>query len=500
MLFNSHVFLFVFLPLAVAAFYLLRDRGFGRAAIGALVFASAVYYGWWNPPYLLLIAASIGANFAIGVSLSRSRGEGRTRARRALMLAGVGFNLALLGYFKYSAFFAENVNLAIGTRFEVGTLVLPLAISFFTFQQIAYLVDAWRGAAREYDPLNYALFVMFFPQLIAGPIVHHREMLPQFLRRMGGRIRWLDLAVGVSIFSIGLFKKTVLADRLAEQVGPFYDAAASGAPLDAGWAWYGVLSYVLQIYFDFSGYSDMAIGAARLFGIRLPFNFDSPYKARDIAAFWRRWHITLQRFFLDYVYIPLGGSREGRWRAQINILIVFLLSGLWHGAGWTFILFGLINGLGLVLHANWVALKRATGLDRLGGNPLSAGLAWALTLFCWTLSMVPFRADSLATTRHVYAAMLGLRPGAAADLPQGVEARGLVLLALGALIALAWPNTQEIMARYRPGIQSRRHAVLRPSRFLVWRPNLLWATIIAAVFVVAVLHVTRFSVFIYYQF
>ena len=290
-----------------------------------LVLASLFFYGWWNPAYLLLIIGSMLFNYYTGVQLSY-------RQNRLFLGIAIALNLALLGYFKYANFFVENISDLAGLGWNIEHIVLPLAISFFTFQQIAYLVDAYRRETSEYNFLHYALFVSFFPQLISGPIVHHKEMLPQFIRETARFIEYRHLAIGISVFILGLFKKVVVADSLAPYSIEAFNAVAAGEMLTFFEAWKGALAYTFQLYFDFSGYSDMAIGLAMLFGIRLPLNFDSPYKANSVIEFWQRWHITLSRFLRDYLYIPLGGNRKGQKRRYLNLMITMLLGGLWHGA------------------------------------------------------------------------------------------------------------------------------------------------------------------------
>jgi len=337
MLFNSYEFLFGFVPIVLLGAHFLAGRGQQRLGVAWLVGMSLFFYGWWNPAFLGLIVGSVVFNFLVGSYLARHR---LARGARLTLLGGILVNLGAIGYFKYAGFLVSAAGHAIGTNWETSGIVLPLAISFFTFQQIAYLIDAYRGETEEDDLLNYFLFVTFFPQLIAGPIVHHREMLPQFLRRGATRLRPNHLAVGITIFAIGLFKKVIIADGMAGYATPVFAAADRGFALTFPEAWSGVLAYSFQIYFDFSGYSDMAIGLARLLGIRLPINFFSPYKADSIIEFWRRWHISLSRFLRDYLYIPLGGGRAGVPARYRNILITMLLGGLWHGAGWTFIVWG----------------------------------------------------------------------------------------------------------------------------------------------------------------
>src|SRR5437899_3615727 len=349
MLFSSYTFLFQFLPATVLAFAAAR-RHSPRAGIMVLAGASLFFYGAWRPVYLLLLIASIAINFTLGLRMADPL------RRRAAGSFGVALNLAVLCYFKYTNFLFDSLNMLTGAPLPFVNIILPLGISFFTFQQIAYLVDVMRGAKVERDIVSYTLFVSFFPHLIAGPLVHHAEMIPQFKRGRTGRAALLA-ARGLANFAAGLFKKVVSADNLPQFVSPVFAHLDAGGGVTTTWAWLATLSYTLQIYFDFSGYSDMAIGLALLFGIRLPVNFNSPYKSASIIEFWRRWHISLSRFLRDYLYIPLGGNRKGRTRRYVNLLITMLLGGIWHGAGWTFAIWGALNGLYLTINQAWRMLN-----------------------------------------------------------------------------------------------------------------------------------------------
>jgi D-alanyl-lipoteichoic acid acyltransferase DltB (MBOAT superfamily) len=344
-----------------------------------LVFASLFFYSWWNIAYLPLILISMLFNYAVGNQLSRYEERKKCCSKKAFLATGIIFNLGLLGYFKYSDFFISNLNTVFDTDISLLHLALPLAISFYTFQQIAYLVDSYRGETKEYDFLNYAIFVTFFPQLIAGPIVHHAEMMPQFANIRNKVKNYHNIALGLFIFSIGLFKKVAIADTFAVWATSGFDVAEK---LDMIEAWATSLSYSFQLYFDFSGYTDMAIGIALLFNITLPINFNSPYKALSIQDFWRRWHMTLSRFLKDYVYIPLGGNRKGEPRTYINLFATFLLGGIWHGAGWTFVFWGALHGTALILHRAWNQL----------GFRMYTLLAWFITFNFVNMTWVFFRA------------------------------------------------------------------------------------------------------------
>jgi len=405
MLFNSVEFIFVFLPLVLLVFYLVGSRGKHRVAISWLVGASLFFYGWWNPAYLGLMLGSILFNYAMGALLAGGRDASHTRFLLAL---GVACNLFVLGYFKYANFFVDNFNGLIGSSYHLETIILPLAISFFTFQQITFLVDASRGETREYNFLHYSLFVTFFPQLIAGPIVHHREMLPQFAKDSIYRVNQSSLAIGVAIFLLGLFKKVVLADGVAAYATPVFAAAESGEVITFFEAWAGALAYTFQLYFDFSGYSDMAIGIARMFNIHLPLNFNSPYKAVNIIEFWRRWHMTLSRFLRDYLYFPLGGNRKGPSRRYLNLMVTMLLGGLWHGAGWTFVAWGFMHGLLLVINHAWHGLRRYLGSEPGSLGLPGRGVAWLVTFLSVVVSWVMFRAESFDSATNILQGMAGM--------------------------------------------------------------------------------------------
>ena len=389
MLFNSFIFIFSFLPITFLLYFYLNKLSLHRASKLFLVFASLFFYAWWNIIYLPLILASLIFNYIVGKRLSQPK---KMHADKGILVFGVLANLLLLGYFKYSDFFIENLNTLLQSHIPLLHLALPLAISFFTFQQIAYLVDSYQKQTKSYDFLTYALFVTFFPQLIAGPIVHHKEMMPQFAKKENLTINPYHIAMGSFIFTIGLFKKVVIADTFAIWATKGFDAATSLNMFDA---WVTSLSYTFQLYFDFSGYTDMAIGVALLFNITLPINFNSPYKAISIQDFWRRWHITLSRFLKDYIYIPLGGNRKGSARTYINLFITFLLGGIWHGAGWTFILWGVMHGTALIVHRLWQHLR----------IKMPILLAWFLTFNFINITWVFFRANTFHDATKVLSGM-----------------------------------------------------------------------------------------------
>ena len=393
MLFNSFEFILIFLPITFLVFFFLSHLGKGEASRIWLLGASLFFYGWWEPVYVPLILSSIIFNFGISQTFLKLKSKNHFFPQSCLVI-GVLSNLALLGYFKYADFFIENFNWSLDAKIELPHIILPLAISFFTFQQIAYLVDSYKGEVKESSFINYSLFVLFFPQLISGPIVHHKEMMPQFHQPTNKRFNINNVFSGVLIFFIGLFKKVVVADTFAIWASQGFDATETMALIEA---WIASLSFTLQLYFDFSGYTDMALGAALLFNIHLPKNFNSPYKALNIRDFWRRWHMTLGRFLKDYIYIPLGGNRLGLFRLHINIIATFLLCGLWHGAGWIFIFWGALHGIALATYQFWLRVN----------IKIHYLLAGSLTFLFVNFSWIFFRAKEWKDATKILAGMLG---------------------------------------------------------------------------------------------
>ncbi|MDX2171407.1 MAG: MBOAT family protein [Deltaproteobacteria bacterium] len=469
MLFNSYAFLFAFLPSVLLGFAAAAGRRSSTPAMAFLIVASLLFYGWWDWRCVCLLLGSLAGNFAAARWIERVRTPG---VRRALLGGGMAANLAVLGYYKYAAFAVANLDALFGRDWTAPQVVLPLAISFFTFEQITYLVDAYHRRLPRHGLLHYATFLTFFPRLIAGPIVRPGELLPQLLapRRAGGPLSADagNLATGLFIFAIGLFKKAVLADTLSPWVGPVFDSGSVPPLIDA---WGAALAFTLQLYFDFSGYTDMAIGLARMFGIRLPENFDSPYQARSISEFWRRWHITLSTFLRDYLYIPLGGNRHGEWRTSANLLVTMLLGGLWHGAGWTFVLWGGWHGVLL-------------GLERQGrrrGLALPGPLAWGLTFTAVTVGLVLFRAPSLQRAGVMLAGLVGAGGCAWDSGPYAFGAHEWKRIL--PLLALVWfaPNRQAIVA-------------------WPWRSDAAYAAAFVGLTVVAVLSLQRPVPFVYFQF
>lgn len=424
MLFNSQLFVMGFLPLVLAAFYAAPGRQ-SRQAV--MVAASLAFYAGWDPRFVPALVGLTLANWAVARCWAAFR-------RDAILVAGIVMNLAVLGLCKYANFLGSNLFALAGQHWSPLTIILPLGISFFTFQKISYLVDIRRGDRHIYGLLEFAAFVTFFPQLIAGPLVRHNEMIPQFAKDPRSDAVWENLSRGALLFVIGFAKKAGIADTAATTADLFFDAAALG-PIGAAAAWAGTAAYAIQILFDFSGYSDMAIGLARVFGLRIPFNFDAPYRATSLRDFWRRWHMTLSRFLRDYVYIPLGGSRSGPSRQAVNVIATMLLGGLWHGAAWTYVAWGGVHGLGLAINGAWAR----TGLR------MPAILGAALTLLFVTLAWVLFRAPDFATALRIYTAMLGTNGWDA------VSIEGHWLLLAAAAAALLGPTSQQLaFERLRP--------------------------------------------------
>lgn len=443
MLFNSYEFIFLFLPITFFIYFYLLSKRLTVASKGFLVFSSLLFYSWWNITYLPLILISMLFNYTIGNSLNENSSKIKF-SKKGILFFGITANLVLLGYFKYYDFFLTGFNILFEANIELLHLMLPLAISFFTFQQIAYLVDSYRGETKEYDFLNYALFVTFFPQLIAGPIVHHKEMMPQFASKYNLVKKHKNIALGLFIFFIGLFKKVIIADSLSVMAN---NGFTSSALLNTAEAWITSLSYTMQLYFDFSGYTDMAIGLSLLFNIKLPINFNTPYKATNIQDFWRRWHITLSRFLRDYIYIPLGGNRVSSFRTYSNLLVTFLLGGLWHGAGLTFVFWGFLHGAALVIHRLW----QNTGIK------INKFVAWFITFNFINITWIFFRAKDFQEALNVLKAMftykeITLTSHRIGEILSNIEAddKLMVLFVAAFFLSLFFKNSIELMKDFKP--------------------------------------------------
>ncbi len=514
MLFNSYGFIFVYLPITLLLFFKLGSYSSRLAAIW-LTGASLLFYGWWNPVYLLLLVGSIIFNYAAGVLLARYYEEGKMGRKDRTLFLAVTANLMLLGYYKYANFFVTSLNDALGSGYSIEQIVLPIGISFFTFTQIAFLVDASRGFVREYDFIHYCLFVTYFPHLIAGPVLHHKEMMPQFAKPQTYTLSYDNLSLGLSLFFFGLFKKLVLADSISGYATPVFDAAARGEVITLFEAWGGAISYTLQLYFDFSGYTDMAIGMSKMFGVDLPINFNSPYKASNIIEFWRRWHMSLSRFLRDYLYIPLGGNRKGKFRRYLNLMVTMLLGGLWHGANWTFVVWGGLHGLYLIVNHAWQGI-----LGRFGYTSSHASLPYRLlcgllTFTAVVLAWVFFRSESLHAAINMIKGMAGwnglsvpmawvedskpglitqwlLANGARPTENNALFAGDAELRMIGVLLVICWlfPNTQQIFSGNEGHLK----------KYWRWRPGKTWAAITIVVGFSAILSISELSEFIYFQF
>lgn len=496
MLFNSAAFIFVFLPITLAGFFLIqRLVETPIARMVWLAMASLAFYGYWNVEFLPIILVSIAANFLFATAIRTW-----SRSSHVIFIVAVTANLMALGFYKYANFALEILGNFTSRPLPPLEITLPLGISFFTFTQIAYLADVTFGRTYERSFIKYFLFVTYFPHLIAGPILHHKEMMPQFdVPKV--RLRPERMAIGETIFAIGLFKKAVVADYLASIASPVFSAATKGAvsSLDA---WGGALAYSLQIYFDFSGYCDMAIGMSFLFGILLPFNFDAPYKSRNIVEFWQRWHITLSRFLRDYLYIPLGGNRHGEPRRYLNLALTMLIGGLWHGAGYTFVVWGALHGLFLIVNHGWRSLRtRSAELTRATATLPYAIASLALTQLCVVVAWVFFRAESMGSAERVVGAMFGL--GASSTTAILAYQIDFWVIAAGYLACLILPNVNELFRDEKVGLDTyqlpRRWSVIQ----LRWQMNAPWALAAAALFAAALfamLTVGNATPFLYFQF
>lgn len=501
MLFNSFEFL-LFSAIALFVFFQLGKLRYYKVAISWLVGASLFFYAWWNFSYLRLIVISIVFNYFIGLALGS---EKITFTNRKILLAfGICINLVLLGYYKYTDFFLDATNELLDRSFNYRYIILPLAISFYTFQQIAYLVDVYTGKFKEVNFLQYSLFVIFFPQLIAGPIVHAKDVIAQVYQKHIYQFNPANMAVGLTIFCLGLFKKVVIADEVANYASAAFNTAAQdNASLTFMEAWVGALHYSFQLYFDFSGYSDMAIGLALMFNIKFPMNFNSPYKAVDIIDFWRRWHITLSNFLRDYVYIPLGGNRQGKLRRYLNLMITMLLGGLWHGAGWTYVIWGGLHGIYLVINNIWHDLRRSLGHD-LSKSPMwSRVLGCIVTFLAVVVAWVFFRAENMDAAFRMLKAMVGAN-GISFATSLEIGKRMLLLLPI-----VVWftPNTQQWMEKFSPTLEQSEKKSALPMRDrwwekLHWQPNTTFGILVGILIFISLqtLIAAPKSEFLYFNF
>lgn len=476
MLFNSYAFIFFFLPAALAGYFILNQFHFYRYATLFLFISSLLFYGCWNPIYLPLILLSIFINYLIGMELTKKYGSTQ---RKLFLWVGIAFNLVLLGYYKYSDFFIANVNYFLKNHISLMHVILPLGISFFTFTQVAFLVDTYKRKVKESNLLNYGLFVTYFPHLLAGPIIHHAEIMPQFSNLDKKKINYKNLVIGLMVFSIGLFKKACIADTLASWVDNGYHHLTY---LTTPEAWLLTFCYTLQLYFDFSGYCDMAIGCSLMLNIHLPENFNSPYKALNIQDFWRRWHMTLSRWLRDYVYIPLGGNRVSEPLIYINLVATFLIGGIWHGAGWTFVVWGMLHGFGVAIHRAWQKTK----------IKIHSSMSWFITFMFVNIAWVFFHSNSLPDALYLLKKMFDFTflkfPFSKEEFyyqfaPGDLEAeilRIIILFPIFLFLCFFSKNSIEIKSAYVPCLKWNLYASLALS--------------------IGILCLTRITTFIYFQF
>lgn len=428
MLFNSYEFIFLFLPITFLGFFLLGKYGGEKTAILWLVLVSLFFYGWWDFRYVPLLFGSICFNYLVGKKIEKHSG------RKPWLLVGIVINVALLGYFKYTGFFLNTVNTLAGVDwFDVSHIVLPLGISFFTFTQTAYLIDIYRGETKNHSFLTYCEFVTIFPHLIAGPIINHRNMIPQFTDTKNFLLDYRNIAMGISLFTMGLFKKVVIADALSPWVGKVFARTDSLTFIEA---WIGALGYTFQLYFDFSGYSEMAIGLGLMFNLKFPQNFNSPYQATSVIDFWRRWHMTLGLWVKDYLYIPMGGNQHGEIKKMYNLFASMLIIGLWHGAGWTFVFWGGLHGIFLMVNHQWRRLK----------INLPQPANWFLTFMCAVIAWVFFRAENFHDAVAILLAMAdwgNIASKSMENLTRPAELIGVLMIVL-----ITCPNPQKMMAGF----------------------------------------------------
>jgi len=502
MVFSSLEFIYLFLPPVLIIFFLLRHLKWEQGIIWWLIISSLAFYAWWSPLHLILLLGSVGINYGLHRMILRHKS-------RAVLTFGIVLNLATLLYFKYADFMIGNFNMVFGADVELLHIVLPLAISFFTFQQISFLYDTYVGQVSDCDFSKYCLFVVFFPQLIAGPIVLQKHTIPQLTLPIFRSKTFVNLSVGGTLFAIGLFKKIVLADGVAPLANAVFGLAETGETVPMEAAWIGTIAYTFQIYFDFSGYCDMALGLARLFGIRLPVNFNSPYKSLSITEFWRRWHITLSIFLRNYLYIPLGGNRHGKLRRYINLTATMLLGGLWHGASWNFVFWGLLHGFYLTVNHAFRAFKPDV---QILPPVISRLLAHSITMLAVMVAWVFFRAETFTGAEMMLKGMFGLTAFHDVKLWADILTNtGLFWIqAVVMAIVVFWcPNSIEIAQKYRPAIDAKqlltkaRGVSAYVLKHIIWRPSAAWSMAMFVVGLTGIIQMYRLNgltEFIYFNF
>ena len=449
MIFSTYKFIFLFLPVTFAGYFLFnRFRWLSLGKIW-LVVCSLYFYSQGSPAFFPFFLASITGNYLVGSKMIQMEGE-QTIQRKLLLAVGLADNIALLGYYKYTDFFIENYNALTGSDVALKHIVLPIGISFFTFQLIAYLVDCYRREMHQYDFVNYLLFITFFPQLIVGPIIHHSEVVPQFEDQNNLKLNFDNIALGLFLFSIGCAKKILLADPMTTDAQTFFNNVPKNANIAI--AWFSSFEYTISYYFDLSGYADMAIGLGWMFNIRIPQNFDSPYKARNFQDYWRRWHMTLSRFLSSYIFRSVY-KKEVPWRNYyIATMVTFFVSGFWHGAGWTFVVWGIVNGL-FVCMASWMKRK---------GKSFPFWVAFPLTVLGVVLCRVLFVANSFTDAWNVYRGMLNFGSLAAKSTWKFIrwhKSAGLRLL-IGVAICWFLPNSKTMGEKFKPSVRTMVYAAV----------------------------------------
>jgi len=522
MLFNSFSFVLLFLPTVLMVFFTLNKYKLCQLSIYWLILASLFFYGFWNPKYLILISISILVNYSLGNTLTENLPK---IWKKIFLFIGITFNLGLIIYFKYTDFFITTTNSLIGTSYNLQHIILPLAISFFTFQQISYLVDVYHSPNYRINFSLYALFVLFFPQLIAGPIVQHQDIIPQFKKVKFFLFSHKNLSIGLAIFFLGLFKKVVIADQCALYATPIFDLSEIDGQLTFAEGWFAAISYSFQLYFDFSGYSDMAIGIGKMFNLNLPINFNSPYKSNNIIDFWKRWHITLSSFLKLYLYIPLGGNRKGEFRKYVNILITMLLGGLWHGASLSYLIWGGLHGMMIVINHIWhYFINTICKKSKKSTSILSMLSSRGLTFLSITSAWVIFRAETLEGAKNIYKAMFGFN---GISLTKNLEfyinpitsnlgihtinydglfqnvsynyKQGFTFMVAVSFLAFLSPNILQIFNKQIIGLNAYTQNT-KDKKLIAFSPNHFTLVTISLVAILSMLHISRASEFLYFQF
>ncbi len=492
MLFNSFSFIFIFLPGSLIVFYLSSKYSL-KLAFLLLTAASICFYAFSTPGYAILLICSILFDFFMAEKIYAQQ---NLRLRKTLLIISLSIDLLLLFFFKYLDFFVTIVNKITHSHFHEFHIELPPGISFYTFVQIAYLVDAYRRIGRERSLLGYYVFITFFPHLIAGPIIHVNEMMPQFLQRKKFFFEMRFISIGISVFIIGLMKKVLFADHFAELANPVFNTVNSNTPVTSFDAWIGMLSYTYQIYFDFSGYSDMAVGLAYMFGIKFPENFNSPYRSTNIIEFWRRWHITLSRFLKDYVYISLGGNKQGELKRYRNLILTMLIGGLWHGARWNFVIWGALHGIALALNHFYSKTKKTSHIKPF--FLLSNLIGFIFTFLFVNLAWIYFRTDHLRAASQLFTNLLGYEQASTRLL----SSFPYLLLSIAFVLILFFPNTQQIMKNHSPYLSENKKPSMTWSwhQLLVWKPHRFSAILLGISLTFCIFSLTRPSDFIYFRF